>query len=286
MTQQTPPRRASGERTTKLAPSPEPTAAVPATSTTARADQPGLPAVPVAAHPVVFDPAKHCGAKTSPFTGALPCRKSKGWGTDHTGAGRCRLHFGSSPNLRIHAADEMAQQALDRLGRPRAVAPQRALLECVWEAAGNVAFLSEQASALGVDLTMSVSEITQQRSEVSRTNPEGTKVSQGTTVTSVAWPETTIRGHVVTIREDVRAIVKLYGEWCDKKAKYSAEAIKAGIAEREIRLAEGQADVIVRVVEATLAALSLTPEQREKGRAVASSQLRLIAASPQAASRN
>jgi hypothetical protein len=203
----------------------------------------------------------------------------KGMRTDHAGAGNCWLHGGRAPNGKVHAATEAAAQALARLGLPRAVAPQRALLETVWEAAGNVAFLREQAGALGFDLTMCISEITQQRSEVSRVMSDGTRATQGSSTTSAAEPETTIRGHVVTIREDVRAVVKLYGEWLDRLAKYAKAAVDAGIAEREVRLAEQQAEQIVRVIEAVLAGLAITPEQREQGRALASSELRLVAAS-------
>src|SRR3990167_9158749 len=35
-----------------------------------------------------------CGAKTR---SGGPCRQRAGWGTDHVGAGRCKLHGGSNP---------------------------------------------------------------------------------------------------------------------------------------------------------------------------------------------
>lgn len=210
-----------------------------------------------------FDPERHCGAKTNPLNGEQPCRQWKGSHTDHRGSGQCWLHGGRSPNGKAHAANEAAERALERLGRPRAVAPQRALLETVWEAAGNVAFLREQAAALGTDLTARESEA---RTETGRRG--------------------TVTFATLGSREDVRAIVKLYGEWCDRLAKYAKAAVDAGIAEREVTLAEQQAAQIVRVIEATLAGLELTPEQRAQGRTLASSQLRLIAASPTAASRN
>jgi hypothetical protein len=261
MSRQTPPRRASGERliAPALNPSPEPTAAVPATDT-ARAESLGL----AAAQPRVFDPAKHCGAPTNAkFNGARPCRQTKGHGTDHVGSGKCSLHFGNAPGERIQAANEAAQQALDRLGRPRAVAPQRALLETVWEAAGNVAFLREQVGALGVDMTLRVAEVAQ-------------RPSDGDVEIDGELHE--YRGHVVTIREDIRAIVKLYGEWTDRLTKYAKAAVDAGIAEREVHLVEQQADLLIRVIEATLASLHLTPEAHEAARQIAVSELRLVAA--------
>ena len=36
---------------------------------------------------------KYCGAKTRTGT---PCRRPAGWGTDHVGEGRCKLHGGRS----------------------------------------------------------------------------------------------------------------------------------------------------------------------------------------------
>ena len=36
-----------------------------------------------------------CGAKKSQSEG--PCTRPAGWGTDHVGDGRCKLHAGSSP---------------------------------------------------------------------------------------------------------------------------------------------------------------------------------------------
>lgn len=43
-----------------------------------------------------------CGTKLLKREGT--CRLPPGWGTDHPGGGRCRKHFGSSPNG-IKAAD-------------------------------------------------------------------------------------------------------------------------------------------------------------------------------------
>lgn len=90
MTTETPLWRASGERPTQLDPSPEPTTAV---------------------HHRDFNPDTDCGAKTNPIVGALPCKHQKGWGTKHVGAGQCRLHGGTTPNGRKHAASEAKAKA-------------------------------------------------------------------------------------------------------------------------------------------------------------------------------
>jgi len=39
------------------------------------------------------DDYRRCGAKTRAGT---PCQQKAGWGTDHVGTGRCKLHGGKS----------------------------------------------------------------------------------------------------------------------------------------------------------------------------------------------
>jgi hypothetical protein len=49
--------------------------------------------------PVAYDPTeggKWCGAKTRPGAKFPTCRQHAGWGTDHVGQGRCKLHGGRS----------------------------------------------------------------------------------------------------------------------------------------------------------------------------------------------
>lgn len=114
-----------------------------------------------------FDPAKHCGARRisddepGPHMsqGKLrlregggkgePCRQWKGWGTEHRGWGHCRTHQGNTPNHEAQAAREAATAALASLGIQVRSDPAQALLEQVWEASGNVAFLRAGVQALG-----------------------------------------------------------------------------------------------------------------------------------------
>lgn len=195
-----------------------------------------------AGNPRPFDPTKHCGAKTNRLIGERPCRQAKGAHTDHVGTGHCWLHGGRSPNGKSYAATEAVTHALVRLGLPITTNPQQALLDLVSEAAGNVAFLRAQAGGMGVNLTIAASEVA--------VRPSGEVVE--------------VHSRVVTIREEIRAIVKLYGEWCDRLAKYAGEAIKAGIAEREIALVEAQADLVARVIVRALEGLPDAEFERRK----------------------
>lgn len=73
-------------------------------------------------------------------------------------------------------------------------------------------------------------------------------------------------------------VVQLYGEWADRLTRFAKMAIDAGIAERQVRIAERQgallADFVRTLLDSPELELSLT--QRERGRVVAAKQLRLL----------
>jgi hypothetical protein len=86
-----------------------------------------------------------CGAK-SRSGGA--CRRPAGWGTDHTGYGRCKLHGGNTRNHQQAARRQQAADAVASLGLRRDIDPNTALLEEVHRAAGHVAWLGEMVGQL------------------------------------------------------------------------------------------------------------------------------------------
>lgn len=180
-----------------------------------------------------------CGAKKR---GGGNCRRPAGWGTDHVGVGACKLHGGSMRNHRKAAAGKMASLELRRLGRPLEGAdPQEQLLAMVCEAAGNVAALRGFVAELD-DLI------------VAETGPGGAR------------------------REAVSAYAVLYQTWTDRLVSYAASAIKCGIAERQVVVAERQADLVAKVIMALLddPELGLSREQRDQGRRLAGRHLRAL----------
>lgn len=196
-------------------------------------------------------PEKLCGANRKGGRGT--CTQLAGMRTDHNGYGRCWLHGGAHKNGRKQAArlkeeHDMAELAvtLVKMGLTIEVDPPTALLEAVWEAAGNVRFLRERCAELGVDVVGPVMALSRE-------------------------------GIAVPIAEDARAVVKLYGEWNDRLVKYSKVAIDAGIAERQVRLAEAQGYAIRDLIEAVLDGLQLDDAQRRTGREIAARRLTLLA---------
>jgi hypothetical protein len=77
-----------------------------------------------------------------------PCQRPAGWGTDHVGYGRCRLHGGTTPNHVRAAQRQQAAETVASLGLRRDVDPNTAWLEEVHRAAGHVAWLGEVVGGL------------------------------------------------------------------------------------------------------------------------------------------
>jgi hypothetical protein len=157
-----------------------------------------------------------CGAKKR--SDGQPCRKFAGEGTDHFGVGRCRLHGGSTRTHRIGAVRQEAKQRLARreFGQPQQVDPGDALMEMLWIAYGQVAWLQQEIAKLN-DLTTF----------------------------------------------EARVLIQSHRDERDRTARVAATALDAGIAERQIRLAEQYGHVIARLIEGILGDLKLTAVQRK-----------------------
>lgn len=77
--------------------------------------------------------------------GGGECTLPAGWGTNHYGIGRCKLHGGSTPN-QVKAAASQEMRTL--LGRPLEINPLDGLLWCIKIRAGEVHWLSEEIAKL------------------------------------------------------------------------------------------------------------------------------------------
>lgn len=73
-----------------------------------------------------FDEARHCGAKNR--SGGR-CTIYRGWGTDHAGTGRCKLHGGNTPHGRKAGQREKVEATIAKLGVPRGTGDPFQLLE-------------------------------------------------------------------------------------------------------------------------------------------------------------
>ena len=165
-----------------------------------------------------------CGAKTK--SDGHPCRNTAGFKTgDHVGAGRCHLHGGCTPSGRKSAQKIIATKAVATYGLPREIEPQDALLEEIWRTAGAVDWLQAVVSQMDPD------------DLVYGLHEEFTGGEHGGQRKYRAAPNVWLTKY----QEERRHLVLV-----------CRTAIAAGIAERQVRLAEETGKMIADVIKAVL----------------------------------
>jgi hypothetical protein len=167
-----------------------------------------------------------CGAKTRKGT---PCQRQAGANTSHLGIGRCANHGGSTPNHDRAAALVMAKRELAVMGQPTPVHPIDAILQCVMIAKGEVDYASERIAEL-TELDAVGPEVSSRplKLEKGAEDPR-TRVEEHGPATLHIW---------IRVRHDAM----------DRLAHYSKVALAAGVAERQIRIAENQAQLIATAI--------------------------------------
>jgi hypothetical protein len=194
-----------------------------------------------------------CGGKRRGEGAGKTCTRPAGWGTDHVGTGRCKLHGGKTPSHQQAGQKALAERAVATFGLPREIDPRDALLEEVYRTAGAVDWLHQQVQALQVDdVVWGVTE------EVVKDSGE--------------FP-----GIDTTQAAKVNVWVQLWQQERAHLVRVAKEAINAGIEERRVRIAEQQGALLAGVIKAILGDLELTPEQQAKVATVVPFRLRAVA---------
>lgn len=153
---------------------------------------------------------KRCNANRSKGRGK--CQRPAGWGTDHAGSGRCKLHGGSSPGGRKAAAKEAALEfARGALGDAVPGSPLDAMQESVDLARGLILWYRHELSSAALLLA-------------------GTEEEKAKGL-----------GRIAELRPSYEDAIKL-------ENVVSKAAIDAGVAERRQRLAELQAEFVAGMV--------------------------------------
>lgn len=177
------------------------------------------------------------------------CKKPKGSNTEHLGWGYCKWHGGTSPAMNTHAAKEQLAARMVAFGTPKDIEPGEALLGEVRRSAGIVDWLEEV-----------ISTFTQIDRETLRRDARDVMQSLG------------IQGREVAVW------VEMYREERKMLRAASVEALRSGIAERQVRLAEEHGRLIAHVLQSFLddPELGLSVEQRRLARPVAARHLQAI----------
>ena len=168
----------------------------------------------------------------------------------------CRMHGAGSPQSKAkrerYLAEQAAARQVHRLAQPIDTDPAQALLDLVSSAAGEVAYWRARVDEI------------QDRDE-KRLTSGLTKITEGKD-----------RGGVTTLRtvETVAAIE--YRMWVDAQerlARYATAALRAGVEERRVRIAEDLGSHMVGLIRRILDRLDLQAWQEELASTVVPEEL-------------
>ena len=164
------------------------------------------------------------------------------------GADKCRMHLGKKAGPVI--AEAMLTKAMATYGLPIETSPADALLAEVHRTAGHVAWLQQRVAEL-----------------------EEHDLVWGTTQIKTGGQD---GGHTEAAEPNVW--LKLYQQERTHLVRVSAEAIRCGIEERRVKLAESQGALVAGVIRAILGDLNLSADQQALVSEVVPRRLRELAA--------
>lgn len=179
-----------------------------------------------------------CGAKLRQGDGM--CRKEAGWGTDHLGAGSCRLHGGSTPSVTKGAQKELVERDAAAILARLDVAP-------VTDPLTELAKLAGQVVAWRDILADKVNQLT------------------------------TIRYEAAAGGEQLRAEVALFERAMDRCISVLGTIGRLKIDERLVVIEQQRVDLVANAITGTLQDLGLDPETRSQAVAGFVRRLRLAA---------
>ena len=166
-----------------------------------------------------------CGAQKRQSDGT--CTQPAGWGTNHVGIGRCKLHGGNTTNHAAAARTTQAKRDVILFGARRDIHPAEALVELVQWTAGEVDYWRQRVRLLDeADLTWGV-----------------TKVKDGGDD----------RGTTQEAKPNIAYV--MLRDASDRLERYCSSALKAGVDERRVRIAEAQGAQLVGVMIGVLVEL-------------------------------
>ncbi len=146
------------------------------------------------------------------------------------------------------------------MGVPLDIEPHDAILQCIKIAAGEVQYASEQIAKLDPDEAVGAVVTTLRRPM---------KLEKGADADTAMVEEITHSAPALHIWIQARR------QAMDRLVQYSAAAIKAGIEERRVKLAESQGQLLIQVIRGVLTELGLANDPRAP--AVVRRQLTLVA---------
>lgn len=177
-----------------------------------------------------------CGAKRLKVDAA--CTLPAGWGTDHPGIGRCKLHGGSTPAQCKNAVVVQAKRDLAEWGGRLDVTPPQALLELVQTKAAEVAYWGQRVAELD---------------ESERAGMLVAEVKKG--ASGDVYTDLTTR------RAAPHVFVILLHKAQDQLATYSASAVRVGVDKALVELAAMQGEMYLEFGRRVAASAGVPADQ-------------------------
>jgi len=195
------------------------------------------------------------------------------WGRKSTGAqcgqiamrgqNVCKIHGGKAPQALAKAEERLtedrARVLVETYGRKIETTATEALLDEVKWSAGHVAWLRERVQKIEVDAVVAGAD---------REHP---------LVWGITREKTGGEDRGTTTEAAPNVWLKLYQQERTHLVKVCSEAIRAGIEERRIKLAEQEGALVAQAIRAILADLDLTEEQLARVPEVVPRHLRALA---------
>ena len=177
------------------------------------------------------------------------------------GAEVCRVHGGRAPQVKAAAArrlaEQAAQQAVRTLGLPVDISPTEALLEEVRWTAGHVAWLRSRVQELAEEPTHRRVSFDGEDEDLLETPGQRGALTWGTTKVKTGGDD------AGTTQEAKPSIwYELYARKRTHLIKVCDAAIRAGVEERRVRLAEQQGDLLALAIRRILEAFGLADDPR------------------------
>lgn len=200
-----------------------------------------------------------CNAKTRSVTAKAKlnylCKNDAGYGTVHAGTGRCKYHGGSTEPHVLNAQRILLERAVKTYGLPvDGITPEEALLGELERTAGAVRWLQERISQMDPEALVWGRHQAKQMGlrQLSEEGHEELVEAMGSDL------------YEITLQAGISAWLDLYLRERTHLTKIAAIAIKAGLEERRIGLAERQGAQLRTVLSAVFSELQLTEAQMRR----------------------
>lgn len=189
-----------------------------------------------------------CGAKLRGREGR--CSQRAGFGTVHYGTGQCKYHGGSTAvGTRLAAPVDLEILTGHRID----IGPLDALLLCVRIAAAEVSYFTAKIAELKEE-----------------------EIKERATKEAIASTKDSWDVVELQLSPELNFWIRVRQQSVDSLARYSAMALKAGVEERMVSMAEKLGDVLARLLEGVVNDLQLTAKQKKIAPTVIRKHLALI----------